>query len=395
MTQQNKSKMKIAASATAAPPAASAPPSLVLIESPRAMRKAVHEALKALRKEPSTDSPLHQFRLYKIAQRKGSTEPQRATRAVIQQGIDALADNYAVEAQILSKHFMDGELVQNIANQLSMAEGTVYNKQSEAITRLADILHHLEQTAQTDYHCALEERLNPPSNTQLVGVDEHIEHLVEMVCTPKAPWIMALAGMGGIGKTTLADAVARKAIPRDVFDDVGWVTAQQQAFSPIGNLNMNARPALTSDTLIRGLITQLMPEVTLRPDLSSADLQRILCTHLNNRPHLIIVDNLETLADIETLIDTLRDLANPTKFLLTSRESLFSEPDIYHFSVPELTQQLTLSLVRQEAQLRNLPHLLAASDDRSAADCRDGGRQSAWPFVWSWGRPTSTRWMSS
>ena len=69
------------------------------------------------------------------------------------------------------------------------------------------------------------------------------------------------------------------------------------------------------------------------------------------------------MADVETLLHTLRDLANPTKFLLTSRTSLFGAADLYHFAVPELTRPMTLGLVRQAARIRNLPDLLAASDD--------------------------------
>ena len=145
----------------------------------------------------------------------------RQVRQVLQRGLQALAEKFAVEAKILQRHFMDGELIQTIAHQLSMAEGTVYNKQSEAITRLAEILYALEQRTLTDYHCALDARLNPPSNTNLVGIETPLTHLVDLLCTPGAPWIVALAGLGGIGKTTLADAVARRAIRRAVFDDVG------------------------------------------------------------------------------------------------------------------------------------------------------------------------------
>lgn len=331
--------------------------------SPSNFRKVIHEALKSVRKETLVSSPLEGIYLYQVARRAPESNVHTATRQVLQRGLQALAEKFAVETKILQRHFVDGELIQTIAHQLNMAEGSVYNKQSEAITRLAEILYALEQRTLTDYHCALDARLNPPSNTHLVGIATPLSHLVDLLCTPGAPWIVALAGLGGIGKTTLADAVARRAIRRAVFDDVGWVTAQQQTFSALGGVRALAQPALSADALLRSLIAQLLPEVRLTDTLSTKEIQRILCTRLNQRPHLIIVDNLETVADVETLLHTLRDLASPTKFLLTSRASLFGEADVYHFAVPELTRSVTLSLVRQEARLRNLPDLLAASDD--------------------------------
>lgn len=324
-------------------------------------RKYVHEALKGLRKEPPATTPLQTMRLFKAAKAAPPHTVHSATRQLLHNGLQALAEQVAIEARILRLHFVEGKPIQAIATELSMAEGTVYNKQSEALTHLADLLYAQEERLCIDYRCAQEARLNAPTQTNLVGISQHLSHLVDLVCTPDAPWLIALAGIGGIGKTTLADAVARQAILRDHFDDIGWVTAKQQFFSGQRGGRATTQPALSTETLIRTLLNQLLPTTPLTPTMTLAELQALLCTHLSQRPHLIVVDNLETLTDLETLLDTLRDLANPTKFLLTARTSLFHEPDIYHFPVPELTEAWTLSLVRQEAQTRNLPDLRHAS----------------------------------
>ncbi len=75
-----------------------------------------------------------------------------------------------------------------------------------------------------------------------------------------------------------------------------------------------------------------------------------------------MIDNLETVQDVEALLPTLRRLVNPSKVLLTSRHSLSEEGDFYHTIVPELTAAEALALVRQEAAIRNIPQVLAASD---------------------------------
>ncbi|MCB0228855.1 MAG: hypothetical protein KDG58_13280, partial [Anaerolineae bacterium] len=46
----------------------------------------------------------------------------------------------------------------------------------------------------------------------------------------------------------------------------------------------------------------------------------------------------------------------------TSRHSLFGEAGVFHMRVPELGEPDALSLVRLEAEQRNLPELVAASD---------------------------------
>lgn len=324
-------------------------------------RKSVHEALKSLRKE-STTSPLQSMRLFKAANQEHHGNSQATTRHILHHGLQQLATKLVIEAQILRQHFFEGQAIQTIAVELNMAEGTVYNKQSEAITHLADLLHVLETQFCHEYHRTLTARLQLPANNYLVGISHHLTQLVDLLCTPAAPWLIALAGIGGIGKTTLADAVARQAILREHFDDIGWVTAKQQVFSGQRGLRAADQPALSTDALIRTLLSQLLPTTPLTPTMTRAELQALLRTHLCRRSHLIIIDNLETLADIETLLDTLRDLANPTKFLLTSRTSFFHEADVYHFRVPELSHALTLHLVRQEAQIRNLPELRRASD---------------------------------
>ncbi|MCB0187505.1 MAG: hypothetical protein KDE31_24720, partial [Caldilineaceae bacterium] len=53
----------------------------------------------------------------------------------------------------------------------------------------------------------------------------------------------------------------------------------------------------------------------------------------------------------------------PSKFILTSRENLYTEADIYQFPVSELSKENALALIRQEAAQRNLRQILAARDE--------------------------------
>jgi len=41
-----------------------------------------------------------------------------------------------------------------------------------------------------------------------------------------ALWVIAIEGLGGIGKTALADAVVRQLIETQSYDEIAWVSAQ-------------------------------------------------------------------------------------------------------------------------------------------------------------------------
>ncbi|MCB0148314.1 MAG: hypothetical protein KDE01_11760, partial [Caldilineaceae bacterium] len=88
----------------------------------------------------------------------------------------------------------------------------------------------------------------------------------------------------------------------------------------------------------------------------------MLRSTLKRTPHLIVIDNLETVQDVDVLLAHLRELADPTCFILTSRHNLYHEHDIHHFAIPDLDHAQALALVRFEAAVRNLPAIAAASD---------------------------------
>lgn len=74
-----------------------------------------------------------------------------------------------------------------------------------------------------------------------------------------------------------------------------------------------------------------------------------------------MVDNLETVVDYQTLVPFLRQLTNPSKFLITSRLSLQAYPDIFCYSLNELHESDTLAFLRYEAAMRGIAPLQQAT----------------------------------
>lgn len=320
----------------------------------------VHAALKLWHRDDSEHSPLERLMLYQTTRRMASSNRQ-ATNEVVYDGIRHLAVRHPDAAHLLRLRFLDHQTAHAMANLLNVGESTLYALQREAIERLAEVLLDLEQKASAMRQHRLYRHLEGRSYGKLVGVEGHIGELARTLLASDQATIICVTGMGGIGKTALADALLRHMMPNPAFDDFGWVTARQVAFVN-GSIRPVIKPVLTAEALIHELLLQLADEESIVGGLTPLQAQDVLRLRLQ-KPHLIVVDNLETVQDVEALLPTLRDLAGPSKFVLTSRHSYFHESAIRRFVVPELSLRDAIDLIRSEACLQNLAALNDARDD--------------------------------
>jgi hypothetical protein len=327
------------------------------------LRERVRSALQQWRQDGVNSSPLQHLHLFRRVQRSTHSHPHAATNQLLLQLLKTLETQHPVEAQLLRQRFYDGELAYTVAHRASLGESTFYRKQNEAIRLLADCIQNEEECALAEYQRHQEQRLPAPSYLRLIGVDEHLEQLAVQVVQPDPPWLVLISGIGGIGKSSLVNALARHLLVQRHDYEVGWVTAQQQLYHLGGAIQPMEAPALTAQALVEALFGQLWGDAVKPSTYRFQDLLQALIQKLKMQPHLIFIDNLETVRDVEGLLPMLRRLANPSRFVLTSRQNLFAEPDIFHFSLPELTPTQALELIRAEAWQRNLPQVLAASDE--------------------------------
>ena len=151
------------------------------------------------------------------------------------------------------------------------------------------------------------------------------------------------------------------------FDDLGWISAQQRRLSADGQIIKVNAPALTSDDLVAALAIQLLPETNLpsRP-FTPEQILPILKQHLQQFRALIVLDNLETLDDLAELLPTLQELANPSKFLLTTREPL-NHAGLHAINVSQLCEAATLELIRHEVRRWSIPDASIVEDAQLAS----------------------------
>ncbi len=322
----------------------------------------VKKALKLWHKNSFAGEPLSHLLVYQQKLYEMDGNIRAATNEVLYDGINAMRmSKYKI---MIQQRYIDALLVRHIANQLNTSESSVYTIQKEAIELLTEELEAFENEIILSRVDLLDERLPFPTYQNLIGVEDHIEMLRPLLNASEPPWIISLVGMGGIGKTSLADSLLRHSFPLGPFEQAAWVSAKPNYYHLSGEIKAiksPEKPAITVNELVDELLLQLRNVAIGSLDPESAF--HILEDTLKEDAHLVVIDNLETISDLHNLLPTLRRLSNPTRFVLTSRENLHDEADVYNFSVPELTFESTVDLIRQEAKLRNMIHLKPATKE--------------------------------
>ncbi|MEM7130737.1 MAG: NB-ARC domain-containing protein [Chloroflexota bacterium] len=288
--------------------------------------------------------------------------PVEVANTILLEGIQTLRQTYKQDADLLEKRFIERKEIKQLATFFNLSETSIYAKQRKAIERLTEIINIQERTARTERERELDSRLMPSTYANLLGADIHIDKLKEVVLRAEPPHLILIEGIGGIGKTALLDAFIREVVAEGTYHEIGW-------FSPFPNHTINKADAestrqkvITQEYLIHQLAYQLMPDPDLLANISYAQIFKSFHNHITNVPHLIVIDNIETFPDMENLFPVLKELSNPTKFLLGSRINFYSFPSIYHFRTIELSKDNSIELIRREAELSNIPELVACKD---------------------------------
>lgn len=212
-------------------------------------------------------------------------------------------------------------------------------------------------------------RLDPLPDQRLFGVDTAMETVMGAINATDRSWLVSIEGIGGQGKTTLAYAAVKNLIGEEVADtpfvDVAWVSAKQEEYLPDRGTQATGKPALDEESLMDQLLAQLADGPY--PTGSIQEKRLALTQLLQVKRCLVVVDNLETSIDYEALLPLMRHLANPSKFLITSRMSLAGQGDIFCYSLSELSEEDALAFLRYEAESRGMATLAAAADEQLRA----------------------------
>jgi hypothetical protein len=295
-----------------------------------------------------------------------------ALRQTVQAALASLRKRERTEqADLLERRFLRNESVARLTETYNLSERSIYHRLHEACVALAHALWALEHTdeeaasdsvlATRPLSSSLRSRHLPPqTSTNLFGMDELLAQLLHHLDDYEGHWVISLDGMAGLGKTALAREAASRMAETDRFADIAWVTVRQVSYTS-GSQQRTDLPALTCGQVLDTIASQLGGfELVDLPLPAKRERVRDL---LSSCPCLVVLDHLETVLDCGMLPDWLWDMADPSKFLLTSRHLLDAEVGQSVLSLDQLSEPDCLALIRHEAHLRGLREVVKANDN--------------------------------
>jgi len=331
----------------------------------RDLPEAVHSALRAWHTGAPPPPLWHEMLI--VAQHPAASPaagPGRAVKQLLLAALNTLAEQIGEDAaQVLRLRFLDALTAAETARRLNLTEDVVYKRQQAAVAELAAIIWQAELEACRARETRVLGRLEIKEPPRLFGVDDKLAELTKILAPEASPWLIAVVGIGGIGKTSLADAAVRALTPRPAFADIAWVSARQERFALWNGADSDreAAPALTLEGLLDAVIDQLGFQDLTR--LPLAQRQEGLRARLKVQPYLVVLDNLETAADYRALVPDLQAFVNPSKVLLTTRHGLYEYPGVHNLSLDELQAADSLALLRYEAEERGLVDVATTPDE--------------------------------
>ncbi len=324
------------------------------------LQPAIHKSLSTWGELSSTEEELLGFLLLVRARREShgtSSNPlelRRATNEVLLDAIEQLAVQDEREADILRFRFMEGRITRHVAYKVHASTDQVNRWQRSAISNLTQIVYGQEIALRDQRRLDLESSVPAPPYSRLFGFESAQGEIADQLVRGDGAWIVAIIGIGGIGKTSLADAAVRDTIDSLTFDKILWSRVNARTLS-----GERREPEECFERLLTDLAQQLWPSTPLA---TMAEIQQRLRLTLREKPHLVVIDNLVSTTMTKFILERVRELTNPSKFLITSRSRPTISASVYFVSLEELPLNEAGNLLRYHAKAIGLAELAEATN---------------------------------
>jgi tetratricopeptide (TPR) repeat protein len=203
-----------------------------------------------------------------------------------------------------------------------------------------------------DFLQSLPQQNLPTTTNYFVGRETELQRLMTILSENHSASIITIDGIGGVGKTALIIEAAYKCLEAKYdqgilnvpkFEAIVFISAKESYLLSTGITSRN-RPKKTLRDIYRAIsitldaptITQATPEDQLERVHQCLSKQRVL----------LIVDNLETIENKDSIIEFLYDLPKTVKSVITTREQTVIHSPI---RLDCLSKEDSLKLIQQQA----------------------------------------------
>ncbi|MFT7585818.1 MAG: hypothetical protein ACI9EW_002246 [Cellvibrionaceae bacterium] len=259
-----------------------------------------------------------------------------ALNTILHQAINELSKESKNFAILLRKRFFDKDTIPEVSEYFHISMATASRWTDRAIETVASKLIEIENQSNESWYNRLVSRLPARKYDRLVGVDMLRDRLAAKIVDPNGPGIIALSGIGGIGKSSLADYIVRKTLRLGFFHKVAWVE-----FRP-GHDEWLFGDDEVKKQFIKLLVNKVAPRAN---SLSFEKQSERLADRLKSEPHLIVVDNLEDQHATDIVIQCLNGVEFPSRFIVTTRVQP-SRATCYVRTLTELAKDSSVSMMQ-------------------------------------------------
>jgi hypothetical protein len=191
---------------------------------------------------------------------------------------------------------------------------------------------------------------------KFVGRDDKLEELLNDLRDPLKP-LITIAGLGGIGKTAMAEEAVRRLTKQEFFAHTVWRSTQAEKFT--GERVERVEVADYSfDALLSDILSQCdMASTAGAPyEAKLQAVKQLLSAHRV----LIVLDNLETVVDRDALVSELFQILGKGKILVTSRYEIHHQR-VTPIHLDGLSEADSLLFLTTLAKSQHNQNLLSAS----------------------------------
>ena len=296
------------------------------------------------------ESQLQQQRLLAGVTPEPSLLSEEAVRAAVKADFEANQKALAGWSALFFRYLAPVALsVTELAAAIPLSTRHFRRHVTQGIEQLTELIRQEEQVAQKRQQQWRLQRFLPPLDfTRLFGVEDVVAGIIARLTKEDGPRFVSIEGLGGIGKTAVAQSTAYHLAGQGAWQDILWVSARQERLTTQWNFEKIDDPIHSLEDVVTRLAHQLGQENLA--GLPAADKVTGLKPILSAQPYLIVIDNLETLSDTQALLPALFPLAGLTRFLLTSRYSLRDVGFVHILPLSELSLAASKALLENELE---------------------------------------------
>lgn len=306
------------------------------------LHKAIHKILKAWHKTAdSTTDPLAFLLVVRQLNEQDGADLHQTIHRFLLNCLEELSRQDGEAASLLQQRFIERQKVVALTSIKNASQEAIFDWQEKAIRKLSVIVYRRETAVLQQYRQQMEEKVPTALRSLLYGVESSLPGLLEILLNSQAFWLVALCGIGGSGKSSLAFRLVDEVIDFGHFEDIVWITA----------VNQDEKENLLPGEKVTYQVLKTLAHTLNIPLPSHHSLENLLPPlrrYCKSHRCLVIVDNLETPQAINHLLEHLATLITPSKFLLTSRAYPLplSHPDWLHIhTMTELPLEEVAKLV--------------------------------------------------